>query len=133
MIYDAITGHLAFLASLLFLVFLFFLVFGWLVVHLFTHFSSFQLVGLWFVLSVGTLAAATVSPSSSPAENTKLAPASSSSHGAVYREARDYNAHESTTGSGYYRQYDRPQQSRCISCLYAAMTGNQDRDRWVTC
>lgn len=123
MIYDAISGHLAFLASLFF--FLFGVFFSLL---LFTHFSSFQLVGLWFMLSVGTLAA-TVSPSESPAENTKLAPASSSSHGAVYREARDYNAHKSSTGNDYYRSYDRPQQSRCISCLYAAMTGNQDRDR----
>lgn len=89
-----------------------------------------QLVGLWFALSVGALAA-TVSPSESPVENTKLTPASSSL-GPVYREARDYNAREPGVGggggSGYnYRPYDRPQQSRCISCLYAAMTGNQDR------
>lgn len=89
------------------------------------------MVGLWFTLSVGSLAAATVNPSVQPAENTKLAPASSSTYGAVYREPRDYDAHESSTGSGYtYRPpYERPQSSRCISCLYAAMNGNQDRDR----
>lgn len=103
----------------------------------------FQLAGLWFVLSVGSLAA-TINPSVSSIENTKLAPASSTL-GAVYREARDYNPHDisgggsgggggsssgASSGNGYgnYRPYDRPQQ-RCISCLYAAMTGNQDRDR----
>lgn len=96
--------------------------------------SFLQLAGLWFALSVGSLAA-TINPSASTIENTKLAPASSTL-GAVYREARDYNTHDSGSGGGggggnsygNYRPYDRPQQ-RCISCLYAAMTGNQDRDR----
>lgn len=78
---------------------------------------------MWVAFSLGT-SAATVSPSALPAENTKLTTAL----GPVYREARDYNAYES--GGGYnYRSYDRPQQSRCISCLYASMSGNQDRDR----
>lgn len=104
----AISGHLAFL------------------ILFFSH--SFQVVGLWFTLSVGSLVAATVNPSVSPVENTKLAPPSS--FGAVYREPRDYNAHEASTGNGYtYRPYERPQSGRCISCLYAAMNGNQDRDR----
>lgn len=46
-------------------------------------------------------------------ENTKLAPSASTPTG-VYRQARD--------GGYNYRTYERPQ-SRCISCLYAAMTG----------
>lgn len=127
MIYDAISGHLTF----------FFLLLLSIKFMLYVH---FQLVGLWFALSVGTLAA-TVSPSVSPGENTKLTSASSSLGPLVYREARDYSAHEGSAGGGggvgnaggggggYYRPYDRPQQNRCISCLYAAMTGNQDRDR----
>lgn len=86
---------------------------------------------MWFTLSVGGTVAATVNPSTdaaTPAENTKLAPASSTAFGAVYREPREYNAHDTAAASnGYYRPYDRPQTSRCISCLYAAMTGNQDR------
>ncbi|XP_031633692.1 stress protein DDR48-like isoform X2 [Contarinia nasturtii] len=85
-----------------------------------------KLVGLWVAFLLAT-SAATVSPSILPTENTKLTP-SSSALGPVYREARDYNGYES--GGGYnYRSYDRPQQSRCISCLYAAMNGNQDRNR----
>lgn len=90
---------------------------------------------MWFTLSVGGTVAATVNPSdaaaaaASPVENTKLAPASSTAFGAVYREPRDYNAHDTAAASnGYsYRPYDRPQTSRCISCLYATMSGNQDR------
>lgn len=114
MINDVISDHLAFFCcSLLFFIFSKSLV------------RLFQLIGLWFALWVGTLAA-TVTSSLSPAENTKLAPASTSL-GPVYREARDYGAHE--TSSYNNRPYDRPQQSRCISCLYAAMTGNQDRER----
>lgn len=99
------------------------------------------MAGLWFTLSLGSLLAATVNPSvsaaaaatsSSSSENTKLAPAPSTSFGAVYREPRDYSPHDAASGSGYsYRPYERPQSSRCISCLYAAMGGGggQDRDR----
>lgn len=82
----------------------------------------FKLVGLWFALSVSGLTA-TVNPSKPDKAS------ASTSLDTVYREARDYNG-ESGVGNSYnYRPYDRPQ-SRCISCLYAAMTGNQDRDRY---
>lgn len=61
----------------------------------------------------------------------------------IYRDGRDYNgdsgaggggAGSSSSGNGgsgnsySQRPYDRPQ-TRCISCLYTAMTGSQDRDR----
>lgn len=68
-----------------------------------------------------------VNPSTSTnVENTKLTPAPSSV-GAVYREARGYRVDDS---DNYYnpRQSDRPQ-SRCISCFYATMAGNPDRNR----
>lgn len=131
MIYDTISVcHLAFLIMCMCVssIYVFYCIFP-------SNLQSFlQLAGLWFALSVGSLAA-TINPSASTIENTKLAPASSTL-GAVYREARDYNTHDSGSGGGggggnsygNYRPYDRPQQ-RCISCLYAAMTGNQDRDR----
>lgn len=87
-------------------------------------------MGLWLtLLYAGGVAAAvaTINPSVTSAENTKLTPTSSTTFGAVYREPRDYNAHDTAAANnGYsYRPYDRPQTSRCISCLYAAMTGNQ--------
>lgn len=67
----------------------------------------------------------TVMPSVAVKENTKLSSAAS-----TFREARDYGGGDGMDrGGGYnYRSPERPQ-SRCISCLYAAMTGNQNRDR----
>lgn len=86
-----------------------------------------QFFWLWLVLFVGDLAA-TVNPAASSSENTKLAPAASRL-GELYREARDYKSNAASSSHHSYPAYDRPQTSRCISCLYAAMTGNQDRDR----
>lgn len=63
----------------------------------------------------------------------------------VHREARTYGGGLAGGGAGgggylYNRPYERPPQSRCISCLYSAMLGGgggreaaggyQDRDRY---
>lgn len=94
-----------------------------------------QVVGLWFMLSVSGLVAS-VNPSK--ADKTVLATSLEPS----YRDGREYNGDSSAgggsgssggsgggVGNSYsQRPYDRPQ-TRCISCLYTAMTGSQDRDR----
>lgn len=93
-------------------------------------------------------ASGTVMPSTveETKENPKYVRASSD----VHREARMYGGGLIGGGGGgggytYNRPYERPPQSRCISCLYAAMVGGggggggreaaggyQDRDRYYT-
>lgn len=101
----------------------------------------------WCVFLLATIrhASGTVMPSTveETKENPKFVRASSD----VHREARTYGGGLAVGGGGgaggytYNRPYERPPQSRCISCLYAAMLGGgaggreaaggyQDRDRY---
>lgn len=99
-----------------------------------------------FLLATIRHASGTVMPSTveETKENPKFVRASSD----VHREARTYGGGLAVGGGGaggytYNRPYERPPQSRCISCLYAAMLGGgggaggreaaggyQDRDRY---
>lgn len=85
-----------------------------LLIHLNVLFR--QAICIWYFLS-GTADALADADSTS----------SASALGGLYREARD----------AYYRSdvQERPQQSRCISCLYSALGGGgqreDDRDRYV--
>jgi len=72
----------------------------------------------WLLLCLAGCLLATVIPASK--DNTHMASTASAS---LTREARDYGGYAAYP----YRSFDRPQ-SRCISCLYAAMTG-QDQNR----
>lgn len=80
-------------------------------------FAFFQIT--WLLLCLAGLSLGTVIPASK--DNTHLA---STATGSLIREARDYGG----SGGYPYQSFDRPQ-SRCISCLYAAMTG-QDQNRY---
>lgn len=85
-----------------------------------------KLFGLWLCLSIGSHAAS-VNPSVSTKETAKFVPADLTL-GASYRQARDFYGTNAGGNDYNYRSYDRPQ-TRCISCLYAAMT-EQSQDRY---
>lgn len=88
-----------------------------------TYFFFFLQISCVFLLAAVRHASGTVMPTAIESkENPKFVSASSD----VYREARTYGGLAGGGGAGYTynnQPYDRPPQSRCISCLYAAMLG----------